>query len=1144
MNRSVKVSPATEAAQRKAADPGASVWVAANAGSGKTHVLVERVLALLLAGVNPEAILCLTYTKAAAAEMRKRVAGRLATWAVFDEAKLKAELTKMQGRTPDGQALQRARMLFVRALETPGGLKINTIHAFCESILHRFPLEARVPFDFAVIEDGERAEMVLAAREAVLAGGRGESEAVSEAVSTLFDLMSDSQITDAIDAALAEARKLRPVLADRAKAKAQLRQFVGAGNFASRAAVYAEMVSGHGLTAAHYRAVLALTPAAAEGTRFEDKLARLDPGDAASLCKTFLTGTGTVPKKGFPKKAISTAAPDLADMVVNEAVRLAALWNDLARAALIERSEAVLEVVGAISDRYEAEKQARSLLDFDDLVEKLGDLLADEALGPWVHYKLDAAITHILVDESQDTNPEQWRVVDHLAREFFVGDSAANRVRTVFAVGDEKQSIYSFQGADPALFGDYGAQFRRRAGAANARFDDVRLETSFRTLRNILEAVDKVALRPDVRAGLLASEIAVHHESDRADPGGIVTLWKPIQQQASEDLDPDNWPLEVPKMVKSAPRQVAERIADEICGWLKAQRPLGRRGRAVRADDILILVQTRGPLFSELIRALIAKRLPTPGADRLAVTSHIGVLDLLALGDVLVNPADDLQLAALLRSPLFDIDEDGLLALAHGRSGTLWEALGAATSGPALAARSQLEAWRSRLDFERPFEFFADVLYAGGGLKRFHARLGGEVDDVFAEFLELALAHEQTPQPSLQGFLAAMRAEDISIRRELSETAAGVRVMTVHGAKGLEAPIVILADAASKQDGSRLGKPVYLVSDARGPLLVHAAARADHVPQTFNLREADEAAQKAEYWRKLYVGMTRAEDELYLTGFLTPGRDADGQIEGTWYEAVAGALAAASEIIKKDGEIVKMIYPAVRDAVTPATPVVEPQTQAAPPLALAPLPGQKAVPVVSPSSAFTETRPERALETGRDEGLASEAARQEGLAVHALLQHLGKVPRAEWENVARKAASALLPQAPERQALLAHKAVAILTNPDFGHIFGPQSRAEVPFLMRGRRNGEPITLAGRIDRLVVASDRVMVVDYKSDANPARIATDVPRAYLTQVGLYALVAGQLFPGLAVEAAILWTRLESLMILPPQNLSDAASGFTLE
>ena len=1123
--------------QRDAANPQSSIWVAANAGSGKTRVLTDRVMRLMLAGVPPDQILCLTYTKAAAAEMRQRLSDRLARWTLAEDAALARDLADLAGAEAEPEMLARARTLFVTALETPGGLKIQTIHAFCEAILHRFPTEADVPFGFAVVDDFERETMVLEARERVLASGIHGDAVLEVPVERLFDRLSDASIGKAIELALAEPSKLRRVLADVPGAKQRLRAMVHMPRGEDSEAISREIVDRYPFGADEHAQVLAVCPAKSGGTRFEDKLAGLEHGTltAAALLDVYLTKDGLVPR-GFPKKAIVEGLPGLWAALADEAERLAALKQRLCRAQLVERSEALLDVLAAISADYEGVKRARSLLDFDDLVERMGALLRDKHQSQWVRYKIDGGLTHILVDESQDTNPGQWDVIDALVEEFFEA-GGIDRPRTLFAVGDGKQSIYSFQGAEPELFRDWGHKYEWQARAAQRPFSRVRMGTSFRTLAGVLEAVDLVFLDEGRREAVL-EEMAIVHETARRDPGGAVTLWPPVRQP-DEDSDTESWPLEAPPDSRSAPRQVAERIAGEIARWIREQRPLAARGRAVRPEDVLILVQSRSNLFHEIIRALHRERLPTPGADRLAVTGHIAVLDLLALGDVLLNPADDLQLAALLRSPLFAVSENELHALARGRDGRLWPALQASELPAPRSAAETLRTWRGRLDFDRPYTFFAQVLQAEGGLRRFHERFGPEVDDVFAEFLDLALAHEQAPQPSLQGFLAAMRQREVTIKRELSERGGGVRVMTVHGAKGLEAPIVILADAASKPEGRQLSRPVYLHVGKGGPLLVQAGARTDHVPETEWLRDDEAERQQREYWRKLYVAMTRAEDELYVTGTLTR----QGKLEGSWYEAIDLALRGESESLG-DGAETALIYPGQRPVPAPirATPSIVAAARAAP-LSIEPPPPYLGVPVVRPSSAQLADDPERALQTSAEAAFDPQTARQRGVAMHALLQHLGRVPKSQRQAVAGKALEVLLPDRPELHAELATGALSILSRPDFARFFGPDSRAEVPFLLEARRNGADIVLAGRFDRLVVEVDTVWVLDFKSDQDVPGDSAEVPAAYRTQLALYALAAGQLFPGLAVRAAILWTSLESLLEFPCDVLAEAARGFTL-
>ncbi|SMQ85839.1 DNA helicase/exodeoxyribonuclease V, subunit A [Devosia lucknowensis] len=1136
----------TSASQARASDPDYSIWVEANAGSGKTFVLTNRVLRLLLSGVKPQSILCLTYTKAAAAEMRKRVGARLAEWAVDEAEVLRDKLRALTGRDPLPAQLDAARILFARALETPGGLRILTIHAFCEAVLHRFPIEAGVPFDFAVIEEDRQANMLLMARESVLAEGlRGGENA--GAVEILFGLLSDHAISDAITAALSEGARLKSVLSDLSAAKARLRRLVGAPG--DQADITTAIVEQTALTRAVWEDIVSsfdADPARTKGARFIDLVARLNPDrlTADQLCDLFLTEKDGEkrPRANLLNAEQRKARVELQPLLEEERDRIFALEAQLAGAMLVARSEALLDVVAAIVRHYDDEKRRHALLDFDDLIEKLGNLLADRSLGPWVQYKLDAGIDHILVDESQDTNAQQWRVVNALAEEFFSGAGAVSRPRSVFAVGDQKQSIYSFQGAQPVLFGVTGREMARKAAQAEKPFENVRLHTSFRTLKGILDAVDRVCDRPDIQKALLAEDKVIHQPA-RVHPGGSVNLWTPVQEEKVE-RDISAWPVTVVEAEQSANRQVALRIAREIRGWVSEGRVLGERNRAVRADDVLILVQKRGPLFQEIIRALRSEGLPTPGADRLAVTGHIAVLDLLALIDVLLNPADDLQLAALLRSPLFELGEDDLYALAQprARGQSLWSALFASSIPVAHDAATKLGRWRSELDMERPFEFLAGVLYASGGLQRFHARLGLEVDEVLSELLDLALDHENRPQPSLQGFAAEMRRRAVTIKRELAETGGGVRVMTVHGAKGLEAPIVILADATAKPSGRQTGKAVYAIEEPVGPLLIHAASKSQHVQATAQLRQGIDAVLAEEYWRRLYVAMTRAEDELYVTGPLGAGQKPETQLASTWYEAIeAGLRDAAQPLVNAEGAEVGLVYPALtasRFLPEPAARTVERDDWA-----FGGVVAPQRPKFVNPSHAGKGAARPPALQTRAEAVRDADSARREGIALHALLQHLGRVPREDWERVAPRALEALLPEHADLHGRLATKAISILSRPELTALFDTGSRAELGFRVPLKQQQELVWVSGRMDRVVVDDSGVLVVDYKSDAAVPAAPEAVARNYLTQLGLYALVAHQLFPGRSVRAAILWTELESLMILPDDLLEAARSDFTL-
>ncbi len=1141
-------SPDTVRNQYEAGDPATSAWVSANAGSGKTHILTERVLRILLTGVAPDNILCLTYTKAAAAEMQDRVAKRLAEWAICSDAELTDKLTRLQNAPVSDTQLARARTLFAHALETPGGLKINTIHAFCESVLQRFPLEAGVPMGFSVLEEPEQQQMVQAARDSVMAEGLAGHPEVGDAVALLFGALGDSSIEKAISEALANSRQLRDVLADPAGAKTNLAALLDVPENLTRAAVEMEVLGGGVFGRAEAEAVLDLGDAA--GKRVVNGLCAIDwdAPTADMFFEAFLKKDGLVPSS-FPVKGFVAAHPDLSALLSDEAARLEQLYDRRKAADILSISSALVTVLKAIDTRYTAAKLARNRLDFDDLITRLVALLNHREARDWVRYKLDSGITHILVDESQDTNPDQWQVVTQLTEEFFAGEGIVGRNRSVFAVGDEKQSIYSFQGADPALFADTGSAISLRASQAGLPFIKRPFRSSFRTLDNVLSAVDRVSADPEVAAGLMLDDSYTGHESARDHKGGSVTLW-PLCEPLDENESDGEWPTRPLEMQKSPPNQLADRIVAQISDWIEKKRPLAFRERAVTADDVLILVQSRGPLFAAIIAALKRANLPTPGADRLSVTGHIVTADLMALADVLFNPEDDLLLAAVLRSPLFGISEDQLQSIAMDRgSKSLWRSLSALarSEGWAGTALDRLESWRNRLDFERPYEFFAEVLFAESGLKLFHQRLGTEIDDVVSAFLDLALEHERSAQPGLLGFIAEMRARDLAIKRELAEGGNGVRVMTVHGAKGLEAPIVILADAASLPAQSR---PVY-IKDGPRPLLAYVPNKGAHTQQsTERLLAPREVAETAEYWRKLYVGMTRAEDELHVAGYLNKR----SKVDGTWFEKVQQALAPDSIEVDLAGEEAKALrFPAVVPAPLPVKShaAALPSDVAESPDMAPPSPATR-FETISPSRAGDEgpraAEPRlTSAEFSRDEDLLAldpEMARRRGTVLHALLQHLEKVPDTQRPEVALGALQVLLPEAPDLHEELAAKALAIYAGAHANLLFGPDSRAELPFLLSAQRNGKPVQITGRIDRTVVTDTDVLLVDFKSDALPATRPEQVGAAYRTQLGLYVLAGKKLFPGRQIRAALFWTQTESLMEMPEKLLEAEIAAYTLE
>src|SRR5215216_4571275 len=589
------VDKTTRLAQRRAADPRASAWVSANAGAGKTKVLSDRVLRLLLTGAPPGRILCLTFTKAAAATMAIRVFERLAQWVTLSDQSLGAELTELEGSRPSPDHLRQARRLFARAVETPGGLKIETIHAFCERLLHLVPFEANVPARFSVLDEAQVGEQIVQATKEVL------SEAASEASPELADAFSRI----GLDAA------------------------------------------GERLTEVVVAAVKAI------------KCERL-PADLATCTARLRTTLGLA--------AHETAA-------ANERERLAAVCAKLKAADAVERTKALYTLAAAIVKRVEAHKQRIGALDFDDLIAKTLALLS-RGDGAWVLYKLDRGIDHVLVDEAQDTNPEQWQILRHITEDFSAGSGARERqIRTVFAVGDPKQSIFGFQGASPREFEESRSYWEARTESAALRFQDVRLTLSFRSAKAVLSAVDRTFAEPLHFRGLSFEDSAVGttHESARTNAPGRVELWPTVEPR--EERQPDAWALPVDEPERhSPPVLLASRIAKTVRDWTSKG---DEAGRVWSAGDILVLVRKRGAAFEAVIRALKSAGVPVAGADRLDIGEHIAVADLIAAGRAALLPEDDLTVATALKSPLVGFTDDDLTRIAGRRDGpeSLHEAL-------------------------------------------------------------------------------------------------------------------------------------------------------------------------------------------------------------------------------------------------------------------------------------------------------------------------------------------------------------------------------------------------------------------------------------------------------------------------------------
>ena len=1105
--------------QVQAADPVASTWLAANAGSGKTKVLTDRVARLLLAGTEPQKVLCLTYTKAAAAEMQNRLLKRLGGWAMLDDVALRREISALGEEVAiDREGLARARRLFAQAIETPGGLKIQTIHAFCGALLRRFPLEAGVSHGFAELDDRSAARM----REAVL------EEIASGPDRACLDRLLQVFTGADLSALVTEISFNRDAFA-RITTEADLRRMLGLPPDLKPEDLWKTVFTPDAKALiATVIPVFRAQKTAKTMQSLADGLAALnlaDPGPEGleRLMALLLIKDGSKVRDKMPTKAAAEAlGPDVTEEFLDLATRvLDARQHHLAFAAL-RRALALQGFARVLLPKLARKKAQGGWLDFDDLIERAGALLSDPSVAQWVLFKLDGGIDHILVDEAQDTSPGQWRVIECLADEFTAGEGARNKPRTIFVVGDRKQSIYSFQRADLVHFEAVKTRFSSKFAAVSRPLQDAALLHSFRSSLAILRLVD-LTFRGEAAIGLGG---APQHLAFHDTMPGRVDLWPAVPKPEANAEDAWENPVDLPG-ADTAPVVLAQAVAAEIAAMIAAgvQIPGPSGPRPVHAGDFLVLVQRRSGLFYEIIRACKAAKLEVAGADRLRLGGELAVKDIVSVLAFLATPEDDLSLAEALRSPLFGWSESDLFRLAHPRAGYLWQALRESGAEETLSILRDL---LDQADFLRPHDLIERLLLRHGGRKRLVARLGPEAEEGIDALIAQALAYEQAEVPSLTGFLTWLGADEIEIKRQSEGGGQALRVMTVHGAKGLEAPIVILPDtgkAGNTQKGEilRLDDTAFWKSKAGTLPEVLVAAQED---------AADRARQ--ERLRLLYVAMTRAEKWLIVA--TTDDTEKEGE---TWHALIAQAMLSAgtetieplSGSLRALGSIARFSHGAwpengVRVAAAP------PPRPEVPEWALrranAPEPGPKVLSASDLGGA-------KAL-PGETLGLDPEAAMRRGRQLHMLLEHLPHWPAETWPELAQDllAFGEDRADSPETEMILAQAQRVIAAVTRAGMLENALAEVEITAALPelgGQR------LHGVMDRLQILPDRLRVLDYKSNVVVPRTAEEVPLGLVRQMAAYRAALRQIYPGRAVDCLLLWTQTGDITPLDAAQMEAA-------
>ena len=1108
--------------QAEASDPAYSVWVEASAGTGKTKVLSDRVFRLLLEKVPPSKILCLTYTKAAAVEMNSRIYETLSKWAVASDEDLETEIKELYN---DENILQKkpdlivdARRLFASVLDAMQPIKIQTLHGFCEDILKRFPLEAGVSPYFEVMDERLTDEILEQISQNLMKEFEDtDDEKLKSAVSFLTKNVSELNWSVFLKKLVGNRHKLLKIFSqiNLPSFLEKVRKNFALDDEPSKEKLIAQFESRLDRNEIKKCALAMLEGCQTDKDHAAYLMQALENFDYDVYKKAFY-GTGGPFKELAHKDAIEIYEPILAVLGL-ELVRIQDLEDKFSGLRVYEATKAVAEIAMRLIEEYNVYKSSHARMDYDDLIMTTKELLEKDGVSAWVLYKLDGGIEHVLIDEAQDTSPNQWAIVQALTGDFFSGKGQSKAHRTIFAVGDRKQSIFKFQGAEPECFEKMEDEYRKKIAK---NFKSVKLEVSFRSVKAVLDTVNYLFSLPDAIPGVADGGSEVKHNAFRLGEGGKVELLPLTLSDEDEAKQEDVWTLPVVQNSETSPiSKLAAQIAAQIKSMVENGEVLASKGRPLEYKDFMVLVRRRKPFMKEFVRACKNIGVEICGVDRLKLLDEIVIEDLLSLADFLLLPSDDLSLACVLKSPLYGLIDDDLFELCHKRGDlSLWQRLSA---NPKYKAQKEeiLELLKSA-DSLRPFEIFNMVLNTFEGKRRFFARFGAECKDPLDEFMNLVLAFEREHVPYLQNFMTWIYGGDIEIKREMEqETTDAVRIMTVHSSKGLQAPIVILPDTTSLVPTSRSSG--FIFDDN---LFYYPLAAGDYNDFCNKAHKNDVQKELDEYRRLLYVALTRAEDRLYIAGFKksvskkSKKEDESEKKPKNWYELCSDALNVLG-IKTKDETLV-----------VPSLQEIEPKEKKENKMrSIVPEDNDWARTKVLKESPLSKPYSPSHMEDDDETPVASPleddgTAYRRGTLIHRLLQLLGcGLSVGEQADFVKKYLQKEKDLSLKAKESIEKEVLDLLSSKEFAFIFDGDSRAEVPIM--GEVDGKIIS--GQIDRLIVKDDKVYVIDFKTNRPAVLDREKVYPQYVTQLDIYKKLLGRIYPSKQIETYILWTNVLKLM-----------------
>lgn len=1170
-----------------------SAWVSASAGSGKTKVLIDRILRLLLSGAKADSILCLTYTNTATAEMKNRINEKLLEWVFLSDEELSDKISKLTGQFPNKDTLNSTRRLFAYITDDAQALRIQTIHSFCQDILKKFPLESGIEPNFKIAEDTEIEKLINEARMRLFNDDtQHEEHDVVKAIEKIALQVNDETLTKLLKSALGEDRNKFSYMFS----NFSLSDIIGYiyGKLSVLPTDNEELLMDLFVSddCFNRRDLSSLCDIVEElGTATEQKLwsktkTWIDSSAEDRKKKIhehiscFLTDKGQARAKLLTKKPREAHA--WADSVARaECDRILDFTQKLKGLKVAELTKSLVTIVHEILDIYAEIKRHRGLMDYNDLITKTYELLQKQDFRDWVRLKLDGSIDHILVDEAQDTSPYQWEIFNALREEFFVGEGSKEDInRTIFVVGDEKQSIYSFQGAVPQMFSEVYRDCQNDAG-----FDKLKavpLNYSFRSLDAVLKVTDAVFSNPQYKNAIAKMEgVEIKHTPIRNAGTGRVEIW-PLIPKVDETIKNNNggWELDFENKQSHDNKTIlAKIIAKKIKEWEKDKKWIYAKGREFKYQDVMILIRSRtGGIVDSLTRELQKEGIAVSSNDSIELNKHLVVKDLLGLIQFILLPSDNLNLACILKSPIFNFSENELMDVAMNRDKdskeTLWDYINRVIQNPDIAKNTfrfcKLDKLKETQNYlleliefsktHKPFEVLEYVLEQKEGRAEIINRMGKHTNEIIDKFLQFTINFEINNTPTLQNFLHFTETTHVKIKSEADSKLNEVRIMTTHSAKGLQAPIVFLVettkDPFSKADSGKILWKKHREDDEGDFLHIPfwSGVSENDTTSTKETKEKNKKAAYEEYLRLLYVAMTRAEDELYVCGWENKGNSKDKDKNSkkkssnksseypNWYDVTKAG------ILKLDN--VKEHYVNLYTYVD-SLELSEEQKEKFKGTAYVYESGDdnritkeesKELISIYKNKEYNEQKTQDTSKIEFDEQFKeilnpSEYFKEKkknqspidknksiifGNIVHKLLEILPNIEKNLYTHFIDKYLENTVSENDnltnlERQKIK-EQVINILTSEDYQVFFGKNSKAEVPIVCETDDN----TVSGIIDRLAFdeATKTIYIIDYKTSSYIPKKGY-IPKQYRHQLNMYKQAIEKIYSDYSTRCGILWT-----------------------